>query len=497
MLRLSSHLLSALVVSSALLACGDDEQTFVPPAGDAGSAGTSAGASGSSGQAGASAGSAGTAGKSGASGSSGQSGSAGTSAGASGASGQGGAGAGGAAGDAGAAGESGAAGTTGGAGGTDAGGAGQGGAAGATGGSAGTGGSGGSGGAPAQLACLPASDHASVLTLEASSPFCAVRVHKTSLASLGFSTQITWGTHGGPLSTDTTTGAVVRRWAPGTDVHAALDATPTKVTVPNLPASPAKVYFGPAVDVPGVGLTTLSYTTDNATSSGEIIALDTALTTVKSRAAVNGFYSGVALPSPIDGLTKPRMLFTALSPVTVAATTTSAGGVYTLDLCDSTTLIKDGCGSSTKKGTWAGGASGPVAVDSDGNTFAALSTFGGLQEVHGFTSADAASSTASVGQTVLTNTDFSTSIAASAPTADSQGLVVVQTSDASTFSAKPALVYRYGVSGTTLTSTAVASGGFQAAKANAAQIVFGADDGTIWVAVDGTDAAYFVALQRK
>ena len=143
------------------------------------------------------------------------------------------------------------------------------------------------------------------------------------------------------------------------------------------------------------------------------------------------------------------------------------------------------------------GSSGPVAVDALGNAFASLDVFGGNQEIRGFTSLETASTTTATGHTVLTNPDFSTSLAATAPTLTAPGLVVVQASDATTFSAKTALVYSYSVGVAGMTTMAIAQGGFTAAKAGASPIVFGADDGSVWVAVDGPDGAYFVALARK
>ena len=194
----------------------------------------------------------------------------------------------------------------------------------------------------------------------------------------------------------------------------------------------------------------LSYTTSDASYAGELVAMDSALTTVKSRAPVNGFYAGVALPSTEASQTGARLAFTALSPVMTAAAATSASGLYVLDACDGGTLLKGGCGTSFKLDTW-GGSSGPVAVDGAGTLFAALSAAGSGQEVRGFTATQARGAQAVVGTKVLGNNDFSSSIAAVAPTAGSPGLVVVQTNDGATFASKAALVFSY-TAGATVTA---------------------------------------------
>jgi hypothetical protein len=458
---ISSTLL--LLLFPVLAACSDDESTFVPPTsatgGSAGSSAGSAGDGGAAGSGGAAAGSAGNGGNAGDGGSAGNAGAAGD---------------GGSAGDSGAAGEAGAG---------DGGNAGQGGAGAAGGGAAGQAGAGGA------ASCLPPGAHAKVLTLGAASPLCVARVHKTPLASLGFAFSANWGRHGGPLSTDTTSGAEVRRWeVPGDPQGPITSGAAVKVEVEKIPVGS---FFGPAIDVPFHDWTVLTYTTAPPAFEGEVIALNGALTAVQARSPVNGWFSAAALPG-----SKQRLLFTGLSPVLTAPGSGADSGLFYVDPCDATAIVKPGCGASGKLGGWESN-SGPVATDEAGHLFAAASTFGGKQEVRGFLPSEAAGSVLVVGQTILSDSDFSTSLAALGDPDGQGGLLVVQASDSTTFGAKPAQLFSYEVGSGGLTSTAVVDGGFTAKVAGAAPQVFAGSDGHLWVAVDGEDGAYFVALVRK
>ncbi|MCS6898812.1 MAG: hypothetical protein RMJ98_03715 [Myxococcales bacterium] len=439
---LPTYLLLSLL---ALLACSDeDESTSAPPS-------NTAGGSSQAGSGGSSAGSGGT-----------SAGSGGTSAGSGG--------------------------TDAGNGGSPAGSGGDGGAAGnaGLGGQAGNGGAAGSGGG---ITCLPPDAYSKVLTLQASSPLCVTRVYKTPLSSFGFAFAATWGRHGGPLSTDTSSGAEVRRWQVPQDPQGAMTSeAPVKVKIDGLPE---KIFFGPALDIPFQNWTLISYTGSSPEFAGEVIAMDSQLTEVKARNPVNGWFAATALPGATD-----RVVFTALSPVLTAPSNTSDNGLYYVEPCNATAILKAGCGASGKLGGWESN-SGPVAVDEAGHLFAALSTFGGNQQVRAFLPAQAAGSTLVEGLTILTNTDFSTSLAALGNPDGKGGHLVVQSSDSTTFAAKPAQLFSYTVSNGKMSATALGEGGFSAKAAGASPVVFSSGDGRLWVATDGEDGAYFVVLERK
>jgi hypothetical protein len=328
-----------------------------------------------------------------------------------------------------------------------------------------------------------------VLTLQASSPLCVTRVHKTPLASFGFSFSASWGRHGGPLSTDTSSGAEVRRWQLPADAQGAMSSgAPVQVKIDGLPE---KIFFGPALDVPFQDWTLITYTGSFPDVAGEVIAMNGGLTEVKARNPVNGWFAAAASP----GGGKARVLFTALSPVLLAPGDTSDNGLYYAEPCDAAAILKTGCGASGKLGGWESN-SGPVAMDGAGYLFAAMSTFGGNQQVRGFLPAQAAGSAPVEGHTILTDADFSTSLAALEDGAQG-GLLVVQASDSTTFGAKAAQLFTYTVSGGTMSTAALADSGFAAKAAGASPVVFSSGDGRLWVATDGEDGAYFVALERK
>jgi hypothetical protein len=485
----SSLSLALLLAGSAvsLAACSSDSQgsdSDIPPAAGGLGLGGAAGVAGSAGVgAGGTAGSAGLAGKGGAGtggqtagGASGTAGAGGSSS--AGAAGQGGAGTGGAGtggvaqggAGAGAAGEGGAGGGgqagsgDAGAGGVEAGGAGQAGAGGA-----------GAGGAGGASDCLDPAEYADALDVDPS--LCVVRAYQTGIESFGFSLQMTWGRQNGPLTTiGGSDKALIQRWdLPASPTGTLTAPTGTDLKVPGVATG---IFWGPAFDLPYLDFSAIAYTGSAApTFPGELVALDGAFLTVKSRASVNGFYSAVGYES--GGA--QRLLYTGLSGLTDKPSDTASGGVYGSSLCAGQLAPTADCTPSAKLGSWAP-SSGPVARDSAGNVAVALSNPGGKQEIHLF--APGAIEAGESGD-VYTDGNFTTSLATVAPSGSGAGWLFAQETDGATFSALSLQATRYdaapagGVKFQATTSSVLAT---KAAGAN--PIVVTGNDGLVWIATD-------------
>lgn len=487
---------SAVVVLtfSCLVAGGCADNTDVPATGPGtgGAAGsTAAGGASATGGASGTTGKGGSAGKGGAggAGASGTAGSAGK--GAAGMGGASGSAAGGSAGAAGSsAGAAGAAGGKAGSGGAAAGAGGAGKAGAGGGGASGGGGSAGAGGAPV-LPCLPAASVSSLLTLDASFPFCVVRANTTSQA-ISFAAP-SWGVHGGPLTSVASGSSVtLTRWTlPTGATDAAIGASVTLLP-PGLPSG--SVFWGPVVDLPFEGWTLLSYTTTASTFAGEVLATDHGFTSVKSRGAVDGFFSGVALT---DGAGKERLVYSGLSEIAQSAPATTANGLWTADVCSGSLVPSAACTPGAKLASWQS-SSGPVAADTAGNVFAMMSTFGGDEELRGFTKADALGAVAVTGAMLATDKNYTTSMAAIAPSATDDGWVFVAEANPADQSPKPVFGARFAITGGALVAKGAVASTFTLATAGASAAMFSDDAGQLWLAIDtGQSTGALVALRRK
>lgn len=469
-----------------LTACVDDEDTAVAD-GSAGASGVGAGGSkaGSAGAAssgasgagagGAGAGGAGGAGAAGKSGAGGGAGKAGASGAAGGAGVAGTAGASGAAGGAGVAGTAGASGAAGSAG--TAGGAGGGGSAGMAGGA----GSAGSGGSTA-ASCLDESAHASILTLSAST-LCVTRVVTTNVAVASASPS--WGTHGGPLTSSSSQPGEVEltRWALPSGSMGAATAAKTTVKPSGLPTG--MLFWGGAVDVAALDGTLLSYTTSGGGFTGEVLLFSTDGASEKSRAHVNGFFSGLVL-----GGATPRLVYTGLSTLASVAPAGTQNGLWAGDYCGG---FVTSCAPPAQVGAW-GASSGPVVADGAGAVFVDQSTFGGDHEIRGFTADELKTAKPGAGASMRKNANFVGSQAALRPSLTDDGWLFVAESDATTFASLPVAAVRYAAGAPAAGATV--SPAISAAKAGAQLTLFG-DGSALWIAVDTATGGAFVEVSRR
>jgi hypothetical protein len=350
-------------------------------------------------------------------------------------------------------------------------------AAGAGGAAAGAGGdAGGQAGAAGASDCLDPAQYADSIDVDPS--LCVVRAYRSGIDSFGFSLQLSWGRQNGPL---TTIGgkdkALVQRWD--------LPATPTgTLTAPagtnlQVPGVPSGIFWGPAFDLPFLDFSAIPYTGSPPSFSGELLALDATFTTVKSRAFVNGFYAGVGYESGGE----QRLLYTGLSGLDGAASDTSSSGVYGSSLCAGQLAPTAACTPSSKLGAWAT-SSGPIVRDSAGYVIISLDTSGAEQEVrvHGPGGLEASGAS-----DAYKNTNFTTSLAAIAPSGAEAGWLFAQETDSTTFAALSLYATRYAPNpaGDGASFQKLDKDRVLAAKAPGANpIVVSGNDGLVWIATD-------------
>ena len=207
-------------------------------------------------------------------------------------------------------------------------------------------------------------------------------------APTGFTRAPSWGRHGGPLTlTPGAAGAVdVVRWAVPADPMGMLTSQKTTVAA----MIPAGSFLGAqAIDLPFFGWTAIGYTGAYPVTQGKALLLHDA--TIDASYDVNGFYAAAGVAA-MGG--EGRLLYTGLSALNDAAK--SVNGLYAADSCGMTgmspRLVPNGdasCKGPVEIAAW-DDASGPVVVDSLGDVFVEMSTFGGMQELRGFAAKTAA-----------------------------------------------------------------------------------------------------------
>ena len=356
--------------------------------------------------------------------------------------------------------------------------------------------------------CLTTTDLGTYFTLGDASK-CVVAQYTVDAT---FLSSLTWGRHGGPLGFDSSDAAAPKlvRYTVPSGPTGALVAASTAVVTSALPAgftaSPASAFWGgQALDLPFFGWTAISYTTVGGASPGEVLLIGDTSHAIDVRYAVNGFFSETLAGLASSG---GRLLYTGLSPITTARTTTNAGGLYAADSCGtagaSPRLLPGGdatCKDSSLIATWEAGSSGPVATDPNDNVFAILSTFGGKQELRGFErSAIARGAAATSGTKIFSTPGYTGELVADGKT------VVWQPSDPSTFSALDvqAIDYTVDATGKTVTPSG-ASRAFLTLKTAGTSVALLRDDRRrIWVGVTnaaagdaGPTSSTFFVLRTK
>ena len=232
--------------------------------------------------------------------------------------------------------------------------------------------------------CLPTSDFDAYFKLEDPTK-CVVAQYTTPDTGLN---SLTWGRHGGPLATDGSGSPLVRYSAPA-GATGAMTATRTAVVVPGLPDG-SFFWDSQALDLPGLGLTALAYTTTDSASSGELILVD-ATGAVAQRYHANGFYEGSAVT--IGGPSGERLLWTGLSELSKSPTATRDNGLWSADVCGTgatTSLLATapGCTPNQKIDGF-GTNSGDITKDNLDDVFVNLPSVGATTstyEVRGYES---------------------------------------------------------------------------------------------------------------
>jgi hypothetical protein len=122
-----------------------------------------------------------------------------------------------------------------------------------------------------------------------------------------------------------------------------------------------------------------------------------------------------------------------------------------------------------------------------------------MQEIHGFAKDLLLTSTMpGNGDTVITDSKYTTSLAAEPPSVtNEEGWLFVAESDPTTFAAQPILAQKYG-SGTNITPGAQIPSLITTVPAMGAPALFSDDKGVIWIAIDTSPTAgMFIAMKHK
>ncbi|HSY38970.1 MAG TPA: hypothetical protein VLA79_05560 [Polyangia bacterium] len=333
-------------------------------------------------------------------------------------------------------------------------------------------------------ACLDPSSFSAAFTI-ADSTFCAVAVY-TAPESIGYQAP-TWGSHGGPLvvQQSTGTGVTLERWT----APAGTTGTMTVQTTPVAAALPTGDFLGAqALDLPFFGWTAISWTATDFTGQFEMIASGAIVTTYTA----NGPYGAAAVPAASS---QGRFLFSGLSPLGMP--TINMNGLYAADACSSPAPALGagtGCTASSLVSAW-GDSSGPVATDSDGDVFAVMTSFAGTQEARGFLASSVArGAAATAGVSLFTMAGSSVSLAALSPTAGDPGLVIFQPQD-STYTPLDVIEQKFTASGSLVAMGTPTKLLTVAPGQGLAFLVDGSE--RLWVAVSGTSSTTYVVLARQ
>jgi len=337
-------------------------------------------------------------------------------------------------------------------------------------------------------ACLDPSSFSSSFTI-ADSSFCAVALY-TAPEPLGYQAP-TWGSHGGPLLVQNGDGnsVTLERWT----APSGSTGTMTVQTTPVAAALPTGNFLGAqALDLPFFGWTAISWTERGTNYSGqfEMIASGAIATTY----AAHGPYSvgAVAAASSLG-----RFFYSGLSPLGMP--NIGVNGLYAADACSSPAqALGTGtdCAAPALVDAW-GEYSGPVATDSNGDVFAVMTSSNLNQEARGFLASSVArGSAATTGVTLFTLAGYSGSLAALSPTATAPGLVIFQSTDATTYALLDVIEQKF-TTGTSLAAMGTPTKLLTLASGQTLGLSFLVDGSQrLWVAVNGASTTYVVLARQ-
>lgn len=357
-------------------------------------------------------------------------------------------------------------------------------------GGAGATGGGGLGGGAGASPCLDASEHAALFTIT-DPAFCAVAIYESPL-ELGYSIVPTWGRHGGLLTmTAHASGDItISRWqTPEGAAGALVEETE------NVPGAFDPQGFASAqlVDLPFFGWSALGWSGAFPDTQGEVVLVEGGA--VAARFDVNGLFSLATLAGSVADT--GRVFYSGLS--SLEDPVGAKNGLYLADACGTdaqpalATTQDPACFGGLLEG-W-GDASGPIALDADGNLFAVHSSFDGTQEAKGWAASQLApGAPISAGTSTFVMPGFGGPLAALAPEGPHAGALLFQPSDPATFESLDVVVQAYSASG------AIEPSGAPTALLDlpdAVAVALVADDqGRVWVGVPSVAGTTFVVLAR-
>ncbi len=357
------------------------------------------------------------------------------------------------------------------------------------GGAGGAGGSG-TGGAGGQSAsCIEQSAYADLFKLSDPS-FCVVALYDADEAI----SSATWGAHGGPLTLRTNTGGAIDlvRWQAPAGATGSL--TFEQTTIPAM--IPDGAFVGTeAVDLPFFGWTAISWSGAFPNTQGEVVLIEGK--DVAKRYAINGAYAVNGVASGADA---GRLLTTGLSPIGDAMT--NANAFYAADSCGTAANpellpgMDPNCAAPSTISAW-GDASGPIAIDRDGNVFVVMSSFAGDQEARGFAASSVARGAAPTdGATIFTMPGFGSSLAALAPADGHAGTLVFQPYDPMTFDALDVVAVNYSANATAVQAEGSPSAFIDLTTNNTAVSLFRDDQDRLWITVPQSMGTKLAVIDR-
>lgn len=351
-------------------------------------------------------------------------------------------------------------------------------------GASGSGASGGSGvgGGGGGSGCLDPSEHAAIFSVD--DPGLCVVAHYTAPVRVGldpntFQSVIpSWGRHDGPLVTQQT----FDNGAPINEITLSRFSVPSGASgalggpMVEGPLAPATTEPNPfmnpwAIDLPFASWTVVGWALFGGTDGEAIMITGGA---VAEHFSVVGLYSIAGVQKGNDG----RIVHASLTGLEDAMGTQLVG-VYATDICDTAP-----CGASIALHV-EGDASGPVALDQDGNLFALFPDLAiGDQGLRAWNAASIAPMAAANAGTELARPAGSgTALAALAPKGADAGYLLFQPFDGSSFTLGNVMMQRYTADMTSVAADGELDTALTLATAGAEVTLMGAPNDTVWVGV--------------
>jgi hypothetical protein len=294
------------------------------------------------------------------------------------------------------------------------------------------------------------------------------------------------GSYGSPAPA----GPKVVRWT--VSGSATSSAVPTDHPIASASGLPSTLFYGAdgMVDLPFGSLSLLSYTGGGSPFPGEALLYDGDYANVKSRAKVNGFYSGAGLANG------NLVVYSGLSALSANASSTHDNGLYAAGICNDALLAGSPCAAPRRLFGWEGN-SGPVVTDVHSNVFvgASLSNGATSDAVFGLSAAEVSAGTATAARAIAELDSHGTaSLAAIAPEGAANGWVVGLGYD----DASPIYAAAYVEQGSAVArGEAVLKAAIVRGSAVDGISVFTDADGDLWLAIVQGAKGTYLELRRR